>query len=155
MSVEKCTQIWRFFRQKNISIIIFCFQIGDVLESGPPRNNRSNSKNLQAHSGVDDSGDDSSASQPPPASPASSSYSDAPRPRRFRKRNRIMKTRVSNTGGSSATLVATSNGPTNGTRRPRLQSVDQVYLGNSNNNPLSPRTRSTTKQEVDEEVSFV
>ena len=138
-----------------------CFlQIGDVLESGPPRNNRSNSKN-QAHSGVDDSGDDSSASTQPPraASPASSSYSDAPRPRRFRKRNRIMKTRVSNTGGSSATLVsATSNGPptSNGTsRRPRLQSVDQVYLGNSNNNPLSPRTRSTTKQEVDEEVSFV
>ena len=135
-----------------------CFlQIGDVLESGPPRNNRSNSKNRQAHSGVDDSGDDSSASTQPPraASPASSSYSDAPRPRRFRKRNRIMKTRVSNTGGSSATLVVTSNGPTNGTRRPRLQSVDQVYLGNSNNNPLSPRTRSTTKQEVDEEVSFV
>ena len=128
----------------------------------------SNSKNQTAarSSGVDDSGDDSSAStsnQPPrAASPASSCYSDAPRPRRFRKRNRIMKTRVSNTGGSSAaTLVsATSNGPTttaNGTasRRPRLQSVDQVYLGNSNNNPLSPRTRSTTKQEVDEEVSFV
>ena len=147
------------------------FQIGEVLESGPPRNNRSssNSKNQTAarSSGVDDSGDDSSAStsnQPPrAASPASSCYSDAPRPRRFRKRNRIMKTRVSNTGGSSAaTLVsATSNGPTtttaNGTasRRPRLQSVDQVYLGNSNNNPLSPRTRSTTKQEVDEEVSFV
>ena len=143
--------------------MFYFFQIGEVLESGPPRNNRSssNSKNQTAaqSSGVDDSGDDSSAStsnQPPrAASPASSSYSDAPRPRRFRKRNRIMKTRVSNTGGSSATLVATSNGPTNGTRRPRLQSVDQVYLGNSNNNPLSPRTRSTTKQEVDEEVSFV
>lgn len=149
----------------------FIITIGEVLESGPPRNNRSssNSKNQTAarSSGVDDSGDDSSAStsnQPPrAASPASSCYSDAPRPRRFRKRNRIMKTRVSNTGGSSAaTLVsATSNGPTtttaNGTasRRPRLQSVDQVYLGNSNNNPLSPRTRSTTKQEVDEEVSFV
>ena len=154
--------------------MFYFFQIGEVLESGPPRNNRSssNSKNQTAarSSGVDDSGDDSSAStsnQPPrAASPASSCYSDAPRPRRFRKRNRIMKTRVSNTGGSSAaTLVsATSNGPTtsttttaNGTasRRPRLQSVDQVYLGNSNNNPLSPRTRSTTKQEVDEEVSFV
>ena len=81
-----------------------------------------------------------------------------------------MKTRVSNTGGSSANAVADSNSNSNSSnvvngtngggggsngRRSRLQSVDQVYLGNSNNNPLSPRTRSSVKQEVDDEVSFV
>jgi hypothetical protein len=78
-----------------------------------------------------------------------------------------MKTRVSNSGGSSAleassasTAASTqSNGlapsTTNG-RRSRLASVDQVYVANSNNNPLSPRTRSSTiKTEIDEEVSFV
>ena len=114
------------------------FQIGEVLESGPPasRNNRSSVK--------------SESEESRPQSPASSTYSDAPRPRRFRKRNR-MKTRVSNSGGASAEKVA-ENG--NG-RRSRLHSVDQVYLTNSNNNPLSPRTRSSVKQEIDEEVSFV
>ena len=79
-----------------------------------------------------------------------------------------MKTRVSNTGGNGAgsaaggnivvngngTAAASTNGSSNG-RRSRLQSVDQLYIANTNNNPLSPRTRSSVKQEVDDEVSFV
>ena len=141
----------------------FIITIGDVLESGPPRTSRSTaSKNHNPNS----ESDDSSSVASRPHSPASSTYSDAPRPRRFRKRNR-MKTRVSNTGGSSANAVAasntasttsasaTSNGVGSNGRRSRLQSIDQVYLGNSNNNPLSPRTRSSVKQEIDDEVSFV
>lgn len=124
------------------------FQIGDVLESGPPRSRASKAVNGQS-SGVDDIDESPPSSRP--HSPASSTYSDAPRPRRFRKRNK-MKTRVSNTGGASANVVV--NGASNGGRRSRLQSVDQVYLNNSNNNPLSPRTRSSVKQEVDEEISF-
>merc|ERR1712203_603785 len=83
-----------------------------------------------------------------------------------------MKTRVSNTGGSSTSSNAVPTANQNGTasapasaastaasntngRRSRLQSVDQVYIANSNNNPLSPRTRASVKQEVDDEVSFV
>ena len=78
-----------------------------------------------------------------------------------------MKNRVSNTAASlngtasatstsaSAAEAAASNSAANNGRRSRLQSVDQVYLGNSNNNPLSPRTRASVKQEIDDEVSFV
>ena len=165
-----------------------------MLETGPPRASRSSTttpaaastasttpnshpKTLPNHpssqSGLDDS-DDSSR----PASPASSTYSDAPRPRRFRKKHRgNMKTRVSNTGGlSDSCSISGSAHPTgseavvNGTnggsskdvieagsngRRSRLQSVDQVYINNTNNNPLSPRTRSAVKEEVDDEVTFV
>lgn len=139
----------------------FIITIGDVIESGPPRASRSSTN--KANNSESD-GEDSVASDRP-QSPASSINSDdkqeSPRPRRFRKRNR-MKTRVSNSGGSSAEAVATAssastvNGSsTSNGRRSRLQSVDQVYLGNSNNNPLSPRTRSSVKQEIDDEVSFV
>ena len=151
----------------------FIITIGDVIESGPPRASRSSNKANNQSSGENSEGEDSVASDHRPQSPASSINSDAtqtetPRPRRFRKRNR-MKTRVSNTGGSSANAVAESNSNSNSSnvvngtnggggsngRRSRLQSVDQVYLGNSNNNPLSPRTRSSVKQEIDDAVSFV
>lgn len=132
----------------------FIITVGDVLESGPPPAQQQSSRRKN--------NSDRSDSDSRPHSPASSTYSDAPRPRRFRKRNR-MKTRVSNTASGAETAAAAAvaakdaepsqNG--NG-RRSRLHSVDQVYLANSNNNPMSPRTRSSVvKQEIDEEVSFV
>lgn len=96
----------------------FIVSIGEVLETGPPRstnrsatttassgaNKNNNSTNLNSgQSGLDDSDDSSNHSRP--QSPASSTHSDAPRPRQFRR----MKTRVSNTGGTSSNAVPTAN----------------------------------------------
>ena len=131
----------------------FLITIGDVIDSGPPRRN----KNSNSHSSNSDQNNSDYSAPPSPASSIGSTGQDArPRPRR-----RKMKTRVSNTGGVAANnIVVNGNGSTNGGntttgRRSRLQSVDQLYLSNTNNNPLSPRTRSAVKQEIDDEVSFV